>query len=53
MPNWHSGISSQTSSIDANDGVFFDFDRNGMFNGVGPVGSTYSPLASNTSEFFK
>lgn len=53
MTNWHPSTGDQTNSLTSNDGVYFDFDLDGTYNGtvdpmVGPfpptTGSEYYPF---------
>lgn len=51
MTNWHPSIGDQTSSLANNDGVYFDFNLDGLYNGaVDPMVGPFPPASG--AEYF-
>jgi hypothetical protein len=46
MTNWHPSIGDQNTSLTSNDGVFFDFNLDGLYNGT--LDPTMGPYAPST-----
>jgi len=51
MTNWHSSVGEQNASLSNNDGVYFDFNLDGLYNGVVDPNTGPFPPASG-SEYF-
>lgn len=51
MTNWHPSMGDQTSSLSNNDGVYFDFNLDGFYNGsVNPMVGPFPPTSG--AEYF-